>query len=386
MNKCIFLTYAFLIFSVHALFSMSFVEKVQNGIGTFMSFPFASYRNVSSTTQEYVQSLCQKLQLGTTPVQVKHMNSVAQSFFGNQNIIALPGLNTILLNEDWFKRLPEDQKRFALGRTLVHLNKPVEYTLYKYILPLLANALVESYSSGQPSPGFPGTRRWYNTCNTSEGSRQLSGWLSDKARSHLAHLVVQFFSRDMEYEADREAAEKLDCAQGGINLLKELSTFRSNKTFLSSISSLIPLFDIPGYAFNSYKTSSLAEQATQRMMDDAQERAERTSHMDPYRVWAKAEPDQQVFEAEYERLLRQDKHSHTLQFKGIPFGHFFPYYILNYLKKYTPGRLTNISNRLESFISHLPVVHYWWSYPRTNDRIEALKTVLQQKIQEAAQP
>lgn len=385
MKKFIFLAQAFLVFSVPALCTMTLIEKAQNSIGTVISFPFASYRNVSSATQEYIKSVCEKLQPGSMPAQVKHMNTLALYFFGSQNIIALPGLNTILVNEEWFKKLPEEQKRFALGRSLVHLNKPVEYTLYKYLLPILASALVKSYSSGQPFPGIPGTKHWYSTDNTPEKSRQLTHWLSDQARSHSAHLLVQYFSRDMEYEADREAAVKLDCTQGGISLLKDLSTFKDNKTLLSNLSSLMPLFDIPAYAFDFYKTSSFSDQATQRMMEDAQEKEEIRSHMDSYNIWVNVEPNQRVFEAEYERLLRQDMHNHTLKFKNIPFGHFFPHYVLNYLKKFTPGRLTNISNRLEHFISHLPLVHYLWSYPRISDRIAALKTIVKQKTEETAQ-
>jgi hypothetical protein len=353
--KCNYFLGALLLTAPSILYGDGILSKAQKMVGTAVSLPFA-YKNASANTENYVNEVMEKLSPGHEKVQVKTMNKFAEYLLGYQNAVALPGLNTLLVNEDWFKKLPEEQKRFLVGRSLVHMDKPLEYGLYKYVLPFLINTYLELSSNREKierlaqqggfgfTLGRPLTRQQQRLAN-------LTAWNGTKGL--LGNLMKQYFSRQLEYQADKEAVEKLDCAEGGIKLLQDISKFKYDKTSSGKWCSTIPVFEILHYIM--WFTAKL--------------------RIDPEFTFLPIKELEMVRRRRHEVLPWYLRAYPQVTVQGINLAKIFPLWTLMHLKDNVPARLASTSNRLENFIHNLPLVHYFWSYPRTEDRIAALKAV-----------
>lgn len=69
---------------------------------------------------------------------VKKINKAMEYLFGYKNTIALPGLNQIYINEEWMNRLPEEQKKFILGRTIGWLKNGHKYLAIQFFSKVVA--------------------------------------------------------------------------------------------------------------------------------------------------------------------------------------------------------------------------------------------------------
>lgn len=164
-------------------------------------------RKVSKETEEYTNSILKKLNPNQELNAVVNSNRFIRYWFGYQNSIGLPFLNYLIINEDYFKTLDEESRRFLIGRGLVHIIKGKQYVLNTVALPftaLIAKKFLPSISMA-------------------------------------IDLMACYSSRQVEYEVDKITAEKLDCANGGIALLKDLKQFKSDDSLLGSLCSTVPV-------------------------------------------------------------------------------------------------------------------------------------------------
>ncbi len=356
----------FIVFTSSTIRTDGLLESAQKILGTALSFPLG-HNTASQETTDYVNDITKQLNPDQKAVQVKKMNRFAQYLFGSQNALALPGLNTVLVNEDWFKKLPEEQKRFLIGRSLVHMNKPLEYALYKYALPLLTKSFIElnapfalsRVASAEEKADMDDEERTYF-------DSKVNRWALRTALNLLASLTNQYFSRRLEYEADKEAALKLNCIDGAVDLLKRTDKFPSQDPLGALCSTIpllhiatgstMPLLDIPTGIGQAIHNKNVANRA----LNNADIEGEPTK-------LGRQEIINTALEEDHERL--------TVKLGRLPLGQLYLFKLPVTLRDAIPGRFNNISTRLESFLLSLPLVRYFWSYPRPIDRIKALKAL-----------
>jgi hypothetical protein len=293
------------------------VDSTKKVVGGLLCLPFGQSKASEETTQ-YVNSVMKELNPKEKVTEVRQMSKLAQYMFGYQNIIALPYLNYVLVNEQWLKKLPDDAKKFLIGRTLVHLSQADQYAFKKYVLPFLIHIALEASKSDK----YKNFEEWlkHSTGNDwewisrgripinapEEFEQSLREFSLGYPLSVLAHLITSMASRSAEYNADIQAATKLKCAKGGITLLKDTLDFKHDKTILgSTLSRINPL----------------------------------TKNHD----WG---------------IIHR---------------------VLSYVKHYAPGQLTNAPDQLTHFLTNLPLFHYWSSYPRTSDRIKELEKLVKKQ-------
>lgn len=331
---------------------------LQRAIGTVLSLPIAHTPACQETT-EYVNDIMKELDPDSKKtVAVKKMNRFAQYLFGYQNAIALPGLNTILVNEAWLEKLPEEQKKFLIGRSLVHMNKPLEYALYKYILPLLTQSFVELNSTFTVLHVPPSAEE------KAEMDNEELNYFSNKFNQGALHwglsllgsLINKYFSRRLEYEADKEAALKLNCIDGALDLLKKTNRFTSQDP-IGALCSTIPLLSTATIVGDSIRNVGIRNRATK----DA--------------LFLEKDLTRLGIQEKQDEAFKEYRARHTVKIGALPLGQFHAFKIPAYLRDAVPGRFNNISTRLEGFLLNLPLVRYFWSYPRPFDRIKALKAL-----------
>lgn len=324
-------------FSRNILFILSFTainsciradlkSNIKNIVSNIICYPFA-HKNASKETTKYTQEIAQKLDPNAKVENVKKLNRFGQLFFGYQNAIALPFLDCVIVNDKWIKKLPEEQKRFVIGRTLYNLSNAKEYTIYKYLLPILVNKFVtltqpENYNELKAKAIKIRNQELYGT-SSYNGSESLTQeerqeFLIQFIKAGLGRLISAHFARDLEYEADLEAAKKLNCINGGIKILKDIQNFKSDEKFSNKLFSTIPFY----YLLNAFTKIP----------------------QDIYYSTNKTAPENRII-----------------------------YQPFSFIKEYTPSKFMQSSNALGHFVRNLPLVHYFMTNPRTKDRINALK-------------
>lgn len=192
-----------------------------------LCFPMAS-SNGSNEIKKEVELLSKTIN-PKAKVTVKDTNGLGRFLFGFKNVMAIPFLNILLINDRWLKTLSKEAQKFVIARSLTYmLSHPYECSVYKYIFPWIMHSF------------FGSTRHWiynFTTLHQSQNKTQISAII---ALSTVLHrLLTPYILRRIEYRIDAQAAVEFDCLDGAIAALSDITKFSTNGTIIDRSNAII---------------------------------------------------------------------------------------------------------------------------------------------------
>jgi Zn-dependent protease with chaperone function len=168
---------------------------------------------VSAQEEAYIRSIAKELNT-RKDFSICRMNEDAAAQHGAVNACALG--NVLLIGPHFFNELSEPQKRFLIGRELIHIeeNHTLTNWLYYASIPCVALGpcnILADYIVPQANKKWS----WFI-----RGSLIASGLLG-------TYLLSAKVSRFNEFEADREAALRLNEINGGVSFYKTYAQYYS---------------------------------------------------------------------------------------------------------------------------------------------------------------
>lgn len=139
----------------------------------------------SEETTKLASDLLTKIDPNKKLTSVLQMNSFMRYWLGEKNALAIPGLNYLLVNENWLKNLSPEAQRFVIGRTLVTLTS-AEHLLFTSILPAILIL-------------FPNVNL-----------------------TIIIPIIALYLARQAEYNADASAIRHFDCLIGAGDALEDM--------------------------------------------------------------------------------------------------------------------------------------------------------------------
>jgi len=178
----------------------------------FMDREQLGYTGVSEKTEEFVRGIQKELGMQNICIPIRQMSKHAIRMLGKDNACAY--FDVLILNEKWFKKLPEQEKRFLVGHELGHIK--MKHCLKNY----LSGVAVGLFTVGS---GYL-LSKYY-----SEPYQQIKNQLNNfivviPFLANIPFLIRSVFSntysRSQEREADKIAAIELNNIEGGIALME----------------------------------------------------------------------------------------------------------------------------------------------------------------------
>lgn len=334
-------------------------QKIKTVVGETLTYPLSAGDATAGTTQ-YAQNLYQQLDSTAQLTKVKKLGKWAQYLFGYKNTISVPVIDYLLVSEDWINNLPEEQKRFVVGRGLTWLKKGVGYLATQAALGTLGafiawknsdikvglfNGLRQVRIAHSDLVQYQQTHPW-NTEDPELKSlaetyvRQIQGFAigdPDKYIPALGLLYVQFLKKCLDiyinraivYDADAYTAQKFNCHQGAIETINDLQNFQSDG---STDGKMFSMFPITYLYSKSVKNSKTLRDALSYVI--------------------------------IQEPLNNSSKFHSVFATG-----------LEMLNSYMPGRLHNTPSRIGHAFKNLPIVNLLSNFPQRASRITALQNL-----------
>lgn len=263
--------------------SSSIANKIKRGFASTAGYLFSS-GDASEANKQYAENLWEKVDDSKT-VQVKKMNKIMEYLFGYKNTFVLPFINQVYINETWIDSLSAEQKRFVIGRALVWLKKAPAYLtaqlgteavtyLIEREIPVIFDEICNSESGKKTSalmaeltetlqqhksdPNYNSMREIYSVsekCSNflmMDQCHNIINFIGIFALLWANKLVRNLIKRNIQYDADKNAAELFDCHRGGIETMNNIADYTNDGTLLSKIFGTFPImFAIANYTENS---------------------------------------------------------------------------------------------------------------------------------------
>ncbi len=200
-------------------------------------FYLVASSDASDKTTAQAQSLLTQLDPSQKLLAVRKFNAFGRYLFGENNTVALPYLNYVMLDEN-IDTLPEQEQRFVIGRSMATLAYKHRYTAMKYLIPYVLFILYEQQTSADQQKEHSRFNRSFFTAPRLY-VRKLLGYNDPQTNFDAIHnlpqkgknllkplgisvigtLLSRYLSRKMEADLDRITAQKLSCSLGGIKFL-----------------------------------------------------------------------------------------------------------------------------------------------------------------------
>jgi hypothetical protein len=122
------------------------VNNNYDGIHSFCNFLgsvhglFYSRGNFNSKDEQLFQEVARSVNIDKRKVKLKNSGILWRFFGGYHNSTSSQLLNRVYINQDWFEKLPEDQKRFLFTQMLLHHRNEqgqIEFFMHWIPLPIL---------------------------------------------------------------------------------------------------------------------------------------------------------------------------------------------------------------------------------------------------------
>jgi Zn-dependent protease with chaperone function len=200
------------------------------------------HADAQPTNQALFDNISQELGM-PEQVKVKKMGNYAKYWYGDKNAMAARG-NYIIIGEEWFNTLSEQEKRFVAGHELIHVkNHHLYKTLaFALIIPaataaIITNVLDKIHKKLRQKAKTTNNKFVKKLANCSDAIRmtylkigQFSrGWSDTAIAALYSSLLIFTYARTLEREADTESATKLNCAQGGIDFFTSVGGEQEKK-------------------------------------------------------------------------------------------------------------------------------------------------------------
>lgn len=193
--------------------------------------------NASAETQLFVDGIAKEMGFDKQ-IKVKKYNTEIFAKIGYHNALAM-GQDYVYINERFFNKLSVEAKRFLIGHEITHLQKG-HLDERGYLLAAAGAASLYGIYKTLETP-----KTFMNRYNNKLGDKQelysnskglknyipRAAWaLGTIGLNGLMYLYLVKICRQQEYEADREAAIKLNAALGGVSFLDILKTLEAIPT------------------------------------------------------------------------------------------------------------------------------------------------------------
>ncbi len=130
-----------------------------------------------------------------------------------------PLLGHFYVNEPWFNSLSEQEKRFVIGRAAADMttgHKAQEILKYALLGSLYGYVGYKTYTTLERHQ-FNGTRLLSKIVSGMEALAAMVG-----TRFFMNKLVLNPIGRYQAYKTDKQVAQKLDCLDGAVSVLKKM--------------------------------------------------------------------------------------------------------------------------------------------------------------------
>ena len=215
--------------------SQTRISKIGEKIIDTLMINYMTHGQAPKEIQLYVSDIQRELGMENIRIRVLEMSGALIEKIGRENAVSSNIGNCIILSSSWFNSLTDAEKRMLIGHELIHIKNKHHLRIIKTALLIwFTNELIYKIEP------FKTIDQQYNPHISCSVDISLGSW-SYTHREHIIDILtplwIAFFMhsmRKLEYEADKLAAQKLSCAQGGINLLKRLANLeqrdRENQT------------------------------------------------------------------------------------------------------------------------------------------------------------
>ena len=152
-----------------------------------------------------------------------------------------------MINDKALKQLPEQTRRFIVGRSLYQMRQGSNYFLYHLLLPFLCNIAIQLCTSEEEQRALTDTQGmnlldqlYHNTFSIEVLKNNAPLLLKILGLKLGAQLLCSYTQRSLEEDADLETARRLNCCQGGIRGLKVHERFHNDGTIAGRLNGLFP--------------------------------------------------------------------------------------------------------------------------------------------------
>ncbi|HVX00935.1 MAG TPA: hypothetical protein VHA52_10940 [Candidatus Babeliaceae bacterium] len=216
------------VYTYHALFTLmvTFCYKLYpsldsiyfGSLGRKLSWLFldkiVADEDINPNNEAFIRSVVKELHL-EQPLLIKHSTLLGKLIFGKRDIQFLYGINTLVLDEEWFETLPQDQKKFIVGHGIANAVK--DHALVRTILELFERTLhpyvLSAFDSFTPD---------YTHKQKINFGLLMLLW-NNINRSIVVSQIL---------EADFYAASSLNAYQAGINHFQDLEKYEHDGSWI----------------------------------------------------------------------------------------------------------------------------------------------------------
>jgi len=158
--------------------------------------------DLSPETEKCARECQKQMNMEDTAIRFRSMSTIALKLLGEKNAKSrvFPFANTILIDEEWFKSLPEKEQKALIGHELAHIKNKYYYKSWGIFSGL--NAILNAASSEM----LPDSNEYYLKIISPA----------------LAYAATKMYDRSCEFEADKISALELNNIDGNVDLLKRL--------------------------------------------------------------------------------------------------------------------------------------------------------------------
>lgn len=261
------------------------MQKIKSALTNGTSYLLSS-GDASEENTQYTHALLKKLDENHERPQVKKMNKLMEYLLGYKNTLSIPGLNHLYINEAWINTLPEEQKKFVIGRGLVWLKYGKSYLASQGLMSLMKGALLainakqyaQIYDSCKEALSEnQAINEHMQAHNITEETIEQNPKLLLRLVSHqeriinlgiensdnaafmaglvclnsIINLLQINVNRSISYDADQKSIEQFDCRNGAKKVIRNLKKFDHDQSITGKTFSLIPVVYWASYLLHS---------------------------------------------------------------------------------------------------------------------------------------
>lgn len=189
----------------------------------FFIFEFLVEGDVSPNVLSFVRHLQDELDMSHLNIRVKKMSSLFMKQIGKKNSVASSLGNILIISEEWFHSLNDEEQRMLIGHELIHIKQ--RHDVKSIATSVIVLTLLNLLYTVQPIKYFD---KHYNISltialkvHTPLFQYIYKERLLDLITPLLLYLL-RAYARHNEREADIIAASSLHCASGGVSLFSQI--------------------------------------------------------------------------------------------------------------------------------------------------------------------